>query len=695
MLWGRIEVTRAIRSVCLCVRSISACIKPSIRERARTTSEHPDPRPCPHHLRLSKNPRHVYRGWNRTPIARLQLAFISPSANVHNELDVERLEERYSYFVGSTNRALMVMLCVVFATACEAPQAPESDLVTLPEPPRFRCPPGWAEREGVCDPFPGGGVPTCSGSSMPVIPGGCRPIGTECPADGLPENLPDAASTVYVLASAPEGGTGGRRDPVRTIAEALRLAGEDAIVAVGVGTYRETMSLSRPTTIWGACPAQTTISATHHVDAQAIVEIWSSGVTIRNLRFSGERAAILVQEGGALIEDVLIEDAVALGIGATRGSMVEVRRVAVRDMRQNYEGNFGYGVHATHGANVVLEDLSIERCHGYGLAIEVGATVDATRVFVADTAISAAEMLGGHAVVITSGAAATLRELVLIHNVGAEILMTGELTTLDIQDVVATDLGLYPEEFSWAIQAGYGRITGRRILVDRCENGVSLVGGVDAVLEDVAVRRVAGIDEPMRVALGVSENSTARLSRVALDDNQGMAMLVRRAATVDIEDLSVTSTSTFAVSGALGRGIEVNRGGVLRGRRVLLRDNHDYGLVVAMADSVATLSDVWIEGTLSTRCDLVRSCGGVGAVASEYGTLSIERFVLLRNSQCGAQVLWAGLQLRDGEIRENPVGLCMAGSESDEVSTDVTFRQNQRNLARDDRPPPAPFMLPD
>src|SRR5262245_18717690 len=90
------------------------------------------------------------------------------------------------------------------------PYVPPEPIAPLqPEPPGpvdlpsfLPCPPGWREVAGepiTCDPWPETGTATCA-NGYAHLPGEstCALIGTACPADGWPEGLPGAASTLYV-----------------------------------------------------------------------------------------------------------------------------------------------------------------------------------------------------------------------------------------------------------------------------------------------------------------------------------------------------------------------------------------------------------------------------------------------------------------------------------------------------------------
>src|SRR5688500_18008924 len=81
------------------------------------------------------------------------------------------------------------------------------------------CPDGWREvagPEGVteCDPFPEGGRRTDCAFDEAHFVGTptCARVGSACPADGWPENLPAGRPIVYVSVLAEPGGDGSSRE---------------------------------------------------------------------------------------------------------------------------------------------------------------------------------------------------------------------------------------------------------------------------------------------------------------------------------------------------------------------------------------------------------------------------------------------------------------------------------------------------
>lgn len=237
------------------------------------------------------------------------------------------------------------------------------------------------------------------------------------------------ATTQYVDAAYTGGNSDGSATrPWRTIAEAVTAAANDAIVAVGEGTYAEDVQLDKPVRIWGRCPELVSIDGQ---SAQTAVHVAAAagGSELHNVAITGPAGGVLVAgatnviiEGvwvhdtagigiqtaplgilvGVTVRQTLVERASELGIGIVGGTAV-IEETAVRDTAPNpADMRHGRGVEiveAPMGPATVasLRSVVVERNHDLGVAIG-GATVTIDSVLVRDMLPQASDQLGGRGV---------------------------------------------------------------------------------------------------------------------------------------------------------------------------------------------------------------------------------------------------------------------------------------------------------
>ena len=134
-------------------------------------------------------------------------------------------------------------------------------------------------------------------------------------------------------------------------------------------------------------------------------------------------------------------------------------------------------------------------------------------------------------------------------------------------------------------------------------NRISAVQAVDANttlwLDDVAVRGTlpeTGGNFGQGVAAG--NGAALTLTGVSIVDNREAGLFLNRAPTrAEISNVLISGTRVRTATGSLGFGAAVQAGAELVARSSLITDNFTAGVLVAQANSHATLSDVVVRGT--------------------------------------------------------------------------------------------------
>ena len=140
-----------------------------------------------------------------------------------------------------------------------------------------------ADGEGSCDPvLPAGDCPV--GQLAVVGEAACQPVAPCGP--GVWAGIPTEPSTQYVDQSHQGPSTGSQSQPWTTIAEAVAAAAPNAIVAIGPGTYVESLVVeAERVRLWGKCPAEVAVVAAE-TDA---IKFYKQSGEVHRLKVSGSR----------------------------------------------------------------------------------------------------------------------------------------------------------------------------------------------------------------------------------------------------------------------------------------------------------------------------------------------------------------------------------------------------------------------
>jgi hypothetical protein len=153
-----------------------------------------------------------------------------------------------------------------------------------------------------------------------------------------------------------------------------------------------------------------------------------------------------------------------------------------------------------------------------------------------------------------------------------------------------------------------------------------LVGtGATLTLTDAVVRgTLAGEDGVAGQGLAANQAGRLEATRVLVTENAEAGAIVSGAeTTLVITDSAVTATHTV-VDGMYGRGVTVAGGAHLVATRVLVADQHEFGVMVLGADADARLTDVVVSAVAPSARGF-----GLGAMALAGGRLEVERLAVV------------------------------------------------------------------
>jgi hypothetical protein len=464
-------------------------------------------------------------------------------------------------------------------TAGQPPVAPpEIPWMDGGSPLTSACPASWSVTEDRCAPWPTA-IPACAGATMRA-PGdaACRPISPSCPTTDFASGLP--AGAVYVLAGAPAGGDGSLSLPFATLAEALASAGAGATIALSRGDHVITGTIALDASLVGACASET--------------------------RVVGEASARLLIGSAISIEDLTVSPGAANDpIYVTGVVDVAIRRVLL-------DGGQGYGITASDGAQLSLEDVRVANVgvrvdpaappYSAGIAAQQGGVLEGTRVVVDGATWVGASAEDASRVTLVdsvlrgthedaalsdsagatcwSGGTLELTRTVVESNVSRGIEVLARCVTTRLDDVVVRGTRPGGSALAYGMVLGAPVVAHGLVLEANAESAiVSLIDG-RAELTNVVVDHVTGEGTGIGATLGGGVVLHGAILRGVT-----AGLYAADAGTIEAEDVRISNVAGPAVQSISG---------VIVVRRAHVSDVST-GLFSGGTDATVTASDVVVE----------------------------------------------------------------------------------------------------
>lgn len=591
------------------------------------------------------------------------------------------------------------------------------------------CPEGWSERPAwragapvTCEPWPSERLRECAGA-FEQIPGsvGCDRIGSVCPDDGWPAELP-ASGVIYVRAGE-TGGTGTREAPFATIDDALAVAVSGTTVALAVGEHEAAVELLDGIALRGACAERTALRApgadftTIHVNGV--------GAAVRNLRITGPGEGIRVRTGEVTIEGVLLEGVAYAGLvvhaeASATGSELVIRRMERHPalglgiaipilggqatlVRSVVDGSRGFGVILDGpAARLTMTDAAIRRTQpeeagaaGVGIATAAGAELrlsrsvvehnrvaaisasgEGTRIYLEDVLLrdtepEAASGQFGVGMSILDGASGEVRRTVVerTRTSGITIFSDTVSTSVTAQDLVVldTDWDLATSDQGYSLGVlRMASFEGARVLFEAAHTvGVSLYGEAIASVEDLTLRdvRPAPVGVTRGICATVEAGAQLTLRRASIEECHEVGIHVAEGGSLTANDLSVRRLRSRPSDGTFGRGLNVQESTVVLGQ-ARFEDTLEVGVLAFGTGTTVDASDLVVTRTRERDCASV-GCPegeavtlGMGVVSIGGASVSLSRFAVTHSDLCGLQIGDdATMALSEGLVAHNAIGV--------------------------------------
>lgn len=541
-------------------------------------------------------------------------------------------------------------------------EAIDGDAGCTPVLPEAACAPGTRAAIGSATCLPVG-VTTCAPGFEPdasgwgcdaILPDAACAIGsgtrerlgsrTCAPVSDCNAPFPPAAATVTVSAAYEDAQLDGTH--FRSIAEAVVAAPSGATIAVDKGTYVEKVTLQhRPVSIVGRCAEQVVLQQTAGVIGSGISIGTNDDALLRNLTLRGFNAGVAVLGGKARLEAMVIEDGLLAGVvGGNFGTEVFLTNVVVRGMRVRAGGDQAFGVFASKGASVIVEDSVFSGNDFVNAgATEEGTTLRLARSILRDGRPIGTKRLHGMGVYAAQGAAVTVDESAIVDNSGAGV---------DVHDAGGDrSSGVLRRSVIRRTKldgGGNGRgieVTGSGLVVEQSTLGGSaqaelLTGaGADVKLTDVTMLGAPPRDANDRGGLGILADSSALEARslAVVSPRAGIELQGESKLTMDSSVVVGTrSAPLFYENGHwIGLGIAVEPKASLTLRRSTVQDARTIGILVL---GRAALSESLVRGTRASD----DGSYGRGISAQNGAALTLERSAIADNVEAGVIVMLGG-----------------------------------------------------
>lgn len=501
------------------------------------------------------------------------------------------------------------------------------------------CPPGF-----LADPQ------TPADAELP----GCVPDPDDCGTDPF-GGVVEAPGVIFVRADATSGGDGSRAAPLRAIGAALLKAPTGGTVAIGAGTYHESLYVTRSVHLIGRCAAQVTLAATDFnsaaIASHAIVP--SSITTVAGMTITSVDDGINVSVNDMVISRVHLRD--------TRGAAVVTISDGTLSLRDAViSGNRASAVHsggATALSGVDSGTLHVSRtritgCEGLAIGL-VGSTLQADELLIDGTYSDAPAHGLGSGVLLGPNAHAVLRRSKVLNSETLGVTLEGPQATLRAVGLLVR--GTRPNATTKMGGAGIQVRSGSRatLVGVRCTGshsvGIKVSGaGIELRAKGLLVdnTKERAFDGKEGRGISVDGGASAVLTDVRVSTNRAVGIDILGADTlVTAAHVVVDHTLPQAFDGELGVGISVRGGAQLRAVDTHLIGNHLVGLWVQSPGSTGLSAAV----TRLTIVDTVAGQGtqgfGFGAEFSAGATVQIRGATLRRNVGVGLVVAGVGTRI--------------------------------------------------
>jgi hypothetical protein len=342
-----------------------------------------------------------------------------------------------------------------------------------------------------------------------------------------------------------------------------------------------------------------------------------------------------VSEGGVWTWGGLIVDA---------GASVIADRLLLVDNSERGAGAVGAGSELRLTDSVIADPAMRSTSGGWGLTAEDGGSVDARRVAIVRSALSA---------------------------------VRAENATMSLEDVRIADGVLGRPRAGGIVARESARLTLTRGLIERWPFAAVSVGSATLTMSDTTILdTLPAASGRGGHALLVYDGGLLNSSRLAIEHSrEGAIVASGTGSEIHVSDVDVDTTVPRELDQQLGAGMLALRGGGIHATRARLATQSTLG---AGAFGEGSRIDLAQASILSTAACPADACGGIGVALGAYdgGTVTATVFVMRDGASSAVQLASGGeMDLESGLVRGFPVGASVQvpGFDLDRLSSDVVY----------------------
>lgn len=415
-----------------------------------------------------------------------------------------------------------------------------------------------------------------------------------------------------------------------------------------------------------------------------------------------------------------------IGIGAITGANVTLERVVMERNRYNHvflddrsavtidssvlrdgqpqrsDGSGGGALSLEGGSTAEVRRSLIERNASYGIYVNrEGARLVASDLVVRDTAGIAADTDGSGLFVNDVTSSADVSRAWFGRNRDASVYSNGALSLTDatIVDTRWSEIN-EPEMIGTAAGIAIGPGGGgwlARVLVRGTSAGaMGIVGPGSLTGEDVLVIESRSNPSGRGFGYGLSAAlAEVSLGRVVIDRTEGVAVVARDSAVVDLADVVVRETTSLMRAGVYGRGINAQGASRVTIARARVDRSQDLGVFAHGTGTTVRLQDFAVLTVREQSCrdtTCVGTAFGDGIGAYFGAAVDATGFAVAGAERCGVQMAGdgAGIDLHRGVVTDAAIGACvqLEGYDLARLMDHVVFTRNEANLQATSLPVP-------
>lgn len=491
-----------------------------------------------------------------------------------------------------------------------------------------RCPPGFTRDPSGWTCAPVIASAPCTGATRTALgSASCQPVG-DCAAP-----FPPAAATLFVDAAGAVDATHFNR-----IADALAVAPAGATIAIGPGSYAESLTLRRPVKLVGRCAAQVTLTGNPALNLVSVQGVEVDGVTVRDSLL----AARLELAAGLTLRHVVLEANLRSAIQALDpGTSVTLEDVVIRGTRPDpTTQTFGQGIAASYGARLTATDVELSGNGETALFLDrAGTSASLTRAVVAGTLPRASTGKLGWGIAVQGGAVLDGDTVLVQDNrvTGVLVAQTGSRVTL--KDTLVRRTAVGPDNVGAPTALGVSVLQGAALSwtgggAEDALRGLVLVGDATstATLSNFTARRGGGALTGSPFGLNAETNAKLSLDHVAILEVAGAGLLALSGSEVAVDHVAIFDTTRAGLQAQdaariIGASVEVRRHGL---DAALVTEQGALSLTGCVLADAVTGPDGGLSGTGLA----------VGRAAAQ-----LERCLLDQNATAGVYAKYAGAQV--------------------------------------------------